>query len=56
MMDKFVRILEKDEWVIDYDKENVTIDHIEFFPCHLASLPVAVNINCHAARHAEIEL
>ena len=30
--------------------------HIEFFPCHLASLPVAVNINCHAARHAEIEL
>ena len=30
--------------------------HIEFFPCHLASLPVAVNINCHAARHAEVEL
>ena len=30
--------------------------HIEFFPCHLASLPVAVNLNCHAARHAEVEL
>ena len=30
--------------------------HIEYFPCHLASLPVAVNINCHAARHAEVEL
>ena len=30
--------------------------HIEHFPCHLASLPVAVNLNCHAARHAEIEL
>lgn len=30
--------------------------HIEYFPCHIASLPVAVNLNCHAARHAEIEL
>ena len=27
--------------------------HIESFPCHIASLPVAVNLNCHAARHAE---
>jgi fumarate hydratase subunit alpha len=26
--------------------------HINHFPCHIASLPVAVNINCHAARHA----
>jgi fumarate hydratase subunit alpha len=25
--------------------------HIEHFPCHIASLPVAVNLNCHAARH-----
>jgi len=25
--------------------------HIEYFPCHIASLPVAVNLNCHAARH-----
>lgn len=25
--------------------------HIEHHPCHLASLPVAVNINCHAHRH-----
>ena len=30
--------------------------HIEFFPCHIASLPVAINVNCHAARHAEVEL
>jgi fumarate hydratase subunit alpha len=30
--------------------------HIEYFPCHIASLPVAVNLNCHAARHAEMEL
>ena len=28
--------------------------HIEIFPCHIASLPVAVNINCHASRHKEI--
>ena len=25
--------------------------HIEIFPAHIASLPVAVNINCHASRH-----
>jgi fumarate hydratase subunit alpha len=30
--------------------------HIETFPCHLASLPVAINIQCHAARHKEITL
>ena len=30
--------------------------HIEAHPCHLASLPVAVNLNCHAARHAEAVL
>ena len=30
--------------------------HVEAHPCHLASLPVAVNINCHAARHAEAVL
>jgi fumarate hydratase subunit alpha len=27
--------------------------HIEEYPCHIASLPVAVNINCHAARRAK---
>jgi fumarate hydratase subunit alpha len=30
--------------------------HIEFFPCHIASLPVAVNIQCHSARHKEAVL
>jgi fumarate hydratase subunit alpha len=24
---------------------------IEAYPCHIASMPTAVNINCHAARH-----
>ena len=28
--------------------------HVESYPCHIASLPVAVNINCHAARHKTI--
>jgi fumarate hydratase subunit alpha len=27
--------------------------HIEMEPCHIASLPVAVNIQCHSARHKE---
>jgi fumarate hydratase subunit alpha len=30
--------------------------HIEFEPCHLASLPVAVNINCHVHRHASVTI
>ncbi|MEW6289188.1 MAG: fumarate hydratase [Thermodesulfobacteriota bacterium] len=30
--------------------------HIDLFPSHIASLPVAVNIQCHAHRHKEIVL
>ena len=29
---------------------------VESAPCHIASLPVAVNIQCHAARHGKIVL
>jgi len=29
---------------------------VEKHPCHIASLPVAVNINCHAHRHKEVIL
>ena len=29
---------------------------VEYMPCHIASMPVAVNINCHAARHKEVTL
>lgn len=29
---------------------------IETHPCHIASLPVAVNLNCHAHRHKEVLL
>lgn len=30
--------------------------NIETYPTHIAGLPVAVNISCHATRHAEIEI
>lgn len=30
--------------------------HIETMPCHIASMPVAINIQCHAARHKTIVL
>lgn len=30
--------------------------NVETYPCHIASLPVAVNIQCHAARHKEVVL
>jgi fumarate hydratase subunit alpha len=29
---------------------------IEIEPCHIAALPVAINLNCHASRHKEIRL
>ena len=28
--------------------------NVEMMPCHIASLPVAVNIQCHVARHKEV--
>jgi fumarate hydratase subunit alpha len=27
--------------------------NIEVFPAHIASMPMAVNINCHSSRHKE---
>ncbi|MFZ3064662.1 MAG: fumarate hydratase [Nitrospirota bacterium] len=30
--------------------------HIEMYPCHIASLPVAVNLNCHASRKKALVL
>lgn len=29
---------------------------VEHFGCHIATMPVAVNINCHSARHKTVEL
>ncbi len=30
--------------------------HVEIHPCHIASLPVAVNIGCHSVRHKVMEI
>ena len=30
--------------------------NVEYYATHIAGLPVAVNINCHVTRHAEVEL
>ncbi|HJN16859.1 MAG TPA: fumarate hydratase [Armatimonadota bacterium] len=30
--------------------------HVESSPCHIASLPVAMNVQCHSARHKTVEL
>lgn len=30
--------------------------HVEYFPCHITALPVAVNLQCHASRHASAEI
>jgi len=30
--------------------------HVLMMPCHIASLPLAVNIQCHASRHVEVLL
>ena len=29
---------------------------VESYPCHIASMPLSVNVQCHAARHGKIEL
>ncbi len=30
--------------------------HIEYYPCHITALPVAVNMQCHADRHAQAQI
>ena len=37
-------------------KTTVLAVHVEFSSCHIASLPVAINIQCHSARHKSILL
>jgi fumarate hydratase subunit alpha len=36
--------------------QTVLAVHIESNPCHIASLPVSVNVQCHSARHTHITL
>jgi fumarate hydratase subunit alpha len=30
--------------------------HLNMMPCHIASLPLAINVQCHASRHKEVVL
>ena len=30
--------------------------HLETFPCHIATMPAAVNLNCHVSRHKSVVL
>ncbi len=30
--------------------------NVEYYPTHIAGMPVAININCHATRHAEVTI
>lgn len=36
--------------------ETVLAVHIEANPCHIASLPVSVNVQCHSSRHTHFKL
>ncbi len=36
--------------------ETVLAVHIESNPCHIASLPVSINVQCHSSRHSHIVL
>ncbi len=37
-------------------RETVLGVHIEANPCHIASLPVSVNVQCHSSRHTSFKL
>ena len=51
------RINDEGQGVMGWGGTNTALAvHIETFPTHIASLPVAVNIQCHAHRHKEAEL
>jgi fumarate hydratase subunit alpha len=51
------RINQEGQGVMGWGGVNTALAvHMETYPTHIASLPVAVNIQCHAHRHKEIEL
>ena len=51
------RINQEGQGVMGWGGVNTALAvHIETYPTHIASLPVAVNIQCHAHRHKEIVL
>jgi fumarate hydratase subunit alpha len=51
------RVNEEGQGVMGWGGANTALAvHMETYPTHIASLPVAVNIQCHAHRHKEVEL
>jgi len=51
------RINEEGQGVMGWGGVNTALAvHMETYPTHIASLPVAVNIQCYAHRHKEVEL
>ncbi|MBW2485013.1 MAG: fumarate hydratase, partial [Deltaproteobacteria bacterium] len=51
------RINQEGQGVMGWGGVNTALGvHMETYPTHIASLPVAVNIQCHAHRHKEIVL
>ncbi len=51
------RINENGQGVQGFGGNNTALAvHLDTFPTHIASLPVAVNIQCHAHRHKEVTL
>ena len=51
------RINDEGQGVMGWGGVNTALAvHIDTYPTHIASLPVAVNIQCHAHRHKEAEL
>ncbi|MDD3149509.1 MAG: FumA C-terminus/TtdB family hydratase beta subunit [Candidatus Gastranaerophilales bacterium] len=54
---KDIQIKELQEKILGkLPKNKVFGINILTYPCHIASLPIAVNINCHATRHACAEI
>jgi fumarate hydratase subunit alpha len=50
------RINDEGQGVMGWGGSNTALAvHIDTYPTHIASLPVAVNIQCHAHRHKEFE-
>jgi fumarate hydratase subunit alpha len=51
------RINQEGQGVMGWGGVNTALAvHMETYPTHIASLPVAVNIQCHAHRHKELVL
>ena len=41
---------------MDYNEIDLNQVNIEDYPCHIASMPLAINIGCHVNRHKSVRL